>query len=69
MIKEITIYTVICDNCGVDSNANGEYMGWNDLEYAESLASEDDWIKDIDKHYCNDCYNYDDEDNLIINKG
>lgn len=70
MIKEVKMYTVICDNCGKDVCENAEYSCWNDEIYAKDTAMEDDWITEGEKHYCTDCYEYDGEDNLIIkNKG
>lgn len=66
MIKEVTMYTVVCDNCGKDANEGSEFSCWNDKEWAQEEAMECDWIKEGDKHYCPDCYEYDDNDNLII---
>lgn len=66
MIEEVKMYTVICDNCGVDSNEDSEYSCWNDKDTAWDTASEQDWIKENGKHYFTNCYSYDDNDNLII---
>lgn len=67
MIKEITVYTVICDRCGKDSNDNGEHVGWVGKQNAIDIAIDYNYFIDVDgKHYCDDCYYYDDEDNLII---
>jgi hypothetical protein len=66
MIKEVTMYTVICDNCGVDSNENAEYACWDDKSYAEKSAMEDTWIKENHKHYCKDCWEYNDDDEIVI---
>lgn len=66
MIQEVKMFTVVCDNCGVDVNKDAEYSCWNDRSYAEENAMECNWIKQDDKHYCDDCYSYDDDDNLII---
>lgn len=66
MVKEITMYTVICDNCGKNVNDGQEIIAWNDKNYAESIAIEANWIKEDDKHYCDTCYYYDDDDNLVI---
>lgn len=64
MIKEIIVYTVICDRCGKDSCDNTGYSGWNDKVYALDQAY-DGWFIEIDgKDYCEDCHYYDDEDNL-----
>lgn len=40
MIKEVKMFTVICDNCGVDVNKGQEYTCWNDEAYAEDIAIE-----------------------------
>lgn len=66
MIKEVTMYTVICDNCGHDVNKDAEYSAWNDRDYAVECALESDWIEKDDKHYCPECFSYDDDDNLIL---
>lgn len=68
MIKEVKMYTVICDNCGKDSNEGTEYSCWVDESQAEEVATNSDWLKEEDKHYCPDCYFYDDGDNLILRK-
>ena len=70
MIKELKMYTVICDNCGADVNEGGEYAGFNDEGYVESCAQEADWYvnSDVSEHYCPDCFSHDDRDNLILNE-
>lgn len=69
MIKQIDTYTVICDNCGKDVCDGAEFSGWNDEDYVADVAKEEGWIEDENdgKHYCPACYQYDDDDNLIIN--
>lgn len=68
MIKEVTLYTIICDNCGKDCNKDTEYCAYNDSQYAEDVAIDSDWYKTEDgKHICNDCFQgFDDDDNVII---
>lgn len=66
MVKEVTMFTVVCDNCGKDVNKDAEYSAWNEKTFAEDIAMEADWIKENDKHYCSDCFTYDDDDNLLI---
>ena len=68
MIKEVTMYTVICDNCGEDIASDQEYSCWSDSSYAELNAMESDWITEGSKHYCHDCFSYDDDDNLQLKK-
>ena len=66
MIKELTMYTIVCDSCGKDVNKDADYSCWDDKEYALDIAFEFDWVNDDDKHYCPDCYYYDEDDKLII---
>ena len=68
MIKEVKMYTVVCDGCGKDSNENAQYSCWSDEIYAKDVAMEANWISEGENHYCTDCYHYDDEDNLILKK-
>lgn len=66
MIKEITIYTVICDGCGKDVHDGTEYSGFNDTDFVLQEASDSNWHVEEGKQYCPDCFEYDDEDNLVI---
>lgn len=66
MIKQVEMFTVICDNCGKDCNKDTEYSCWNSRLSAEDVAIDSDWIKEKNNHYCSDCYWYDDNDNLIL---
>ncbi len=66
MIKEMTMYTAVCDECGQQLNVGDEIIAWNDKGYAEDIAMDSDWVTDNDKHYCPDCYYYDEDDKLII---
>lgn len=71
MFKESTNYTILCDSCSIDLFANEEHSGYNDREFVLEIAQGLNWLEyendDGDfKHYCPDCYLYDDNDNLII---
>lgn len=66
MIKTVTMYTIICDNCGRDSAEGSEYSCWNEEDFAWDTANEDGWEEHEGKHYCPDCFDCDEEDNLII---
>jgi len=66
MIKTVIMYTVICDNCGKDCNKDNEYSCWSDVSYTEDVSLEANWHKEDDKHYCPDCYSWDDDDNLVL---
>ena len=69
MIKEITMYTVICDNCGRNSGDDSDYSCWGTPGDAFDIASEEsNYIENEGKHYCPDCHTYDDNDNLVIDQ-
>ena len=65
MIRELTMFAVVCDECGQEVNV-GDEIAWIDKGYALDMAWEADWVTVDDKHYCPDCYYYDEEDKLII---
>ena len=52
MIKEVIVYTVICDKCGKANAENSEHCGWTDKSYAwdEALDYASEMIDN--KHYC-----------------
>lgn len=66
MIKELTMYTVVCDNCGKNIYAENNHC-WEEKDMAEEDAV-DYWffVKVDDKHYCDRCHELDDEDNIVI---
>jgi hypothetical protein len=66
MVLEVIMYTIVCDGCGKDVNEGSEYSGWNEENYVEEIRQEADWEKVDDEHYCTDCFEYDDDDNLVI---
>jgi len=66
MIKSIEMFTIVCDNCKKDLCSGHEYSAWGHAGYVEEMADEDNWHKEDDKHYCPDCYSWDDDDNLVL---
>lgn len=68
MLKEVKMFTIICDSCGKDVNSDSEFSCWNDEGYLEDIRTNSDWEKVDEKHYCTNCYEYDENDNLIIKK-
>jgi hypothetical protein len=68
MLKEVKILTLICDSCNKDINEDIEYYAWNEIGDLEYIAHEEDWEKVDDKHYCPKCYEYDDNNKLILTK-
>jgi len=66
MVKEIKMYTVICDNCGCNAFDNSDYSCWQDKKTAVDMAvSDEDWFEDDDciKHYCPKCITFVDDYN------
>ena len=62
MIKPVTMYSVVCDRCGKPfiDEFNG-IVAWLDEGTAKEQAMESEWAEIDDKHYCPDCYEFDDE--------
>ena len=63
-LKEVTYYTVVCDQCGKDGNAAKEYTAWADGESALLCADAwEDWLilpdSDRTRHYCPGCWTWD----------
>ncbi len=65
MIVQQTFYAVKCDNCGKIEN-NGEIEFWSDEETAIYIASDSEFYIGETIHFCVDCHEIDDDDNLII---
>ena len=62
MIKQVTMYSVVCDRCGKSfiDEFNG-IVAWLDEGTAKEQAMESEWAEIGDKHYCSDCYEFDEE--------
>ena len=62
MIKEVKMYSVVCDRCGKSfiDDFNG-IVAWLDEGTAKEQAMESEWIELGDKHYCQDCYEFDEK--------
>lgn len=67
MIKEIKTYTLICDRCGKDICKDTMYSSWNEKSYLRVVAKEEGWILQQGEDICDDCYAYNDNDELEIN--
>lgn len=62
MIKVVEVYTVICDRCGADANADADYSCWNTTDIACDMAIDaDDWRFIDGKDYCRGCLELDEE--------
>lgn len=58
MIRNVTMYSVVCDRCG---RYLEDAAVWDDKRSAIAYAKDSRWAEIGDKHYCPDCYEFDDE--------
>lgn len=67
MIKPVTMYSVVCDRCGKPfiDEFNG-IVAWLDEGTAKEQAMESEWVEIGDKHYCPDCYEFDDNSEKYV---
>lgn len=65
MIVTEKYYNIRCDCCG-EILDDSEY--YSTKEELDEVMFGLDWIEHKGKHYCPNCYSYDDKDNLIINE-
>ena len=61
MIKEVTMYSVVCERCGKTYGVDDGIDCWVDICTAREQATESEWVEIGDKHYCPDCYEFSDE--------
>lgn len=62
MIRKVDMYQCVCDGCGkAYEDEDRGFCAWVDESYATDAAYEDDWTEIDGKHYCPDCYEYDEE--------
>ena len=65
MREEVKMAVYYCDNCG-EKLKDGDFIGYIDADIWD--FGEHNWIEHEGKHYCPNCYEIDDEDNIIIKK-
>ena len=67
MIKEVTTFSLICDNCNrLFMSSFEEFALWVTESDAVEASIDDDQTKYKGKHYCPNCYELDDNDNIVI---
>jgi len=65
MIVSEIFYGIKCNRCG-EMYDDGEHSFWNDESSAFENASDSGWIKEKNKHYCNNCHEINDETDEVI---
>ena len=66
MIRKQDFFNIECDHCGAMLD---EENWWDDKETCESLLTECNWKKLGDRQYCDECWEYDDDDNIVTKDG
>lgn len=67
MIYPVTMYAGKCDTCGAKIKlGGGDYTAYGEEWHIEEDMKNSDWLIKEGKHYCDDCWSYDDEDNIVI---
>lgn len=65
--EKVECFALECDNCKeIYQQSHSDYSIWIIESDAWDNAQDDDWVKNEEKHYCPDCYTYDDNDKLFI---
>lgn len=73
MIHPVTFYGATCDNCG--KSWFNDHYGWSamsDESSMKQMLSDDEWHfgdgqeGEEGKHYCPDCFEFDDDDQFIL---
>lgn len=70
MIHPVTFYGATCDNCG-KSWRNDHYCwsAMSDESGMKEMLSDDGWhFGEEGKHYCPDCFEFDDDDQFVLRK-
>ena len=69
MIRPVTLYEGICDGCGKRLEYDGGAISaWYDQLTVSELMQDSEWLEINGKHYCPDCYEYDESINEYVPK-
>lgn len=69
MITEKMYYGIKCDACGKEFEDGEGYSHYDERCFIEDMALSSEWISVRGKHYCDKCYKYGDNDELILGDG
>lgn len=67
MIVEELFCNIKCDCCG-EILDNALWLPKGQKEFLDTFLKGSNWIEVDGKHYCPNCYSYDNNDSLVINK-
>lgn len=61
-LREVTMYTIVCDRCGVSVDEGTDYAAWADDTTSLQIAQDNGWlVTDDGSHYCDECFDWDEE--------
>ena len=67
MIIDRRFYNIQCDHCG---KLLDEETWWGDKDLVEGLILDEcGWIECEGRHYCDECWSRDDDDNIVTKDG
>ena len=61
-IEAVEMYRVVCDRCRLAADYGTDHYAWTDHVGAEAAVDEDWLITDDGKHYCDDCCEWNEDD-------
>lgn len=69
MIYSVTMYSCKCDHCGKQFVFDDYMIALEDETTMEFAVNDSDWEHtEDDKHYCPDCFEGFDDDDIILKK-
>ena len=66
MIKLVTMYSIVCNRCGRTFCEDNTTITGADKKSARGYALESGWVEIGDKHYCPDCFKFNDILSLYV---
>lgn len=67
MVKEVTMYTILCDRCGVDAAKDAEHSCWGEPEFAREMDCQE-WEEIDGKDYCPNCVEWNHDETQLVPK-
>lgn len=61
MIKQVKMYSMVCDRCGKTLFYDDCITAWTDECSAREVAQDSEWKQIDGKDYCPNCYDYDED--------
>lgn len=66
MVIDRVFHNIQCDHCG--KMLDDEFW-WDEQQGMPSILNECGWIECEGRHYCDQCWEYDDDDNIVTMDG